>query len=196
MTTVCTIAACGDGHVQTGVEECNDGNELDDDACLNETCTTAVCGDGATYEGVEECDDGKNGGGDGCDDECVAEPDPQCSMAYTTLDDATRHEDYNGGGVTCDDAMGGSWYRFSGASGTKMPTMAPAWESCGTWGPGWLDGEYPEVADQKVARKVCFLWKDQNCAYDVDVDVVNCDDFYLFRLPNVPQCEMRYCGAD
>ena len=47
---------CGDGVVDDG-EECDDGNEDNDDACLN-TCIMASCGDGYTQEGVEECDDG------------------------------------------------------------------------------------------------------------------------------------------
>jgi cysteine-rich repeat protein len=42
---------------QAGVEECDDGNMVDTDMCLN-TCKTAKCGDGKVQMGVEECDDG------------------------------------------------------------------------------------------------------------------------------------------
>ena len=39
------MASCGDGVVQVGVEQCDDGNNGDDDACLI-SCKAAKCGDG------------------------------------------------------------------------------------------------------------------------------------------------------
>jgi cysteine-rich repeat protein len=53
----CVAARCGDRIVEQDVEECDDGNDLNGDACLND-CRRAVCGDGYTYRGVEQCDDG------------------------------------------------------------------------------------------------------------------------------------------
>ncbi|MCC6559071.1 MAG: DUF4215 domain-containing protein, partial [Polyangiaceae bacterium] len=53
----CRRAACGDGLVQQGAEECDDGNAADTDGCLSD-CTAAACGDGVVREGVEECDEG------------------------------------------------------------------------------------------------------------------------------------------
>ena len=61
---------CGDGVVHAGVESCDDGNDVDGDACLN-SCRVAFCGDGILQEGVEECDDGNNLNGDGCLSTCV-----------------------------------------------------------------------------------------------------------------------------
>ena len=43
-------------HVVEGDEACDDGNELDNDACLN-NCQAARCGDGIVGPG-EGCDDG------------------------------------------------------------------------------------------------------------------------------------------
>jgi cysteine-rich repeat protein len=63
------MAACGDGFVRTGVEECDDGNLVDTDACPS-TCEAAACGDGFVHEGVEECDDGNTSNGDGCNSNC------------------------------------------------------------------------------------------------------------------------------
>jgi cysteine-rich repeat protein len=65
----CTLAICGDGIVWEGVEECDDGNDIDTDACTNE-CKHAVCGDGIVWEGVEECDDGNDIDTDACTNEC------------------------------------------------------------------------------------------------------------------------------
>ena len=42
--------------VQLGMEGCDDGNQINTDACLN-TCDDAQCGDEIVHEGVEGCDD-------------------------------------------------------------------------------------------------------------------------------------------
>jgi cysteine-rich repeat protein len=63
--------ACGDGNVDAG-EECDDGNQVDEDACTN-ACTNAVCGDGIVQAGEEGCDDGNTAPEDGCSPECVLE---------------------------------------------------------------------------------------------------------------------------
>ena len=60
---------CGDGVVEGG-EECDDGNQSDQDACVSE-CVQAQCGDGLLFLGVEDCDDGNQVGGDGCEADCT-----------------------------------------------------------------------------------------------------------------------------
>jgi cysteine-rich repeat protein len=57
-------AECGNGVVEAG-EECEDGNQANDDACV--ACEAARCGDGEVWAGMEECDDGNEEPGDGCD---------------------------------------------------------------------------------------------------------------------------------
>ncbi|XP_013866681.1 acetylcholinesterase collagenic tail peptide [Austrofundulus limnaeus] len=58
------VGVCGDGKVQTQHgEECDDGNQIVTDACLN--CKWAYCGDGYRHEGMEECD-GKDFGYQTC----------------------------------------------------------------------------------------------------------------------------------
>ena len=57
--------------VQVGVEACDDGNKVDNDACRN-TCVAAVCGDGVVQVGVEACDDGNKVDNDACRNTCVA----------------------------------------------------------------------------------------------------------------------------
>lgn len=61
---------CGDGVTQ-GNEQCDDGNDVDTDACTN-SCRNAVCGDGITQAGVEECDDRNADDTDACLQTCVA----------------------------------------------------------------------------------------------------------------------------
>ncbi|CAL8297480.1 unnamed protein product [Lota lota] len=58
------VGVCGDGRVQANHgEECDDGNKIVTDACLN--CKWAYCGDGYRHEGMEECD-GKDFGYQTC----------------------------------------------------------------------------------------------------------------------------------
>jgi cysteine-rich repeat protein len=48
------VGTCGDGAVDVG-EQCDDGNSVNSDACLN-SCITATCGDSIVRTGVEQCD--------------------------------------------------------------------------------------------------------------------------------------------
>ena len=66
----CKNAFCGDDLVWTGMEQCEDGNEDNTDACV--ACQDAKCGDGFVWAGMEECDDGNNDDTDGCTSQCKA----------------------------------------------------------------------------------------------------------------------------
>jgi cysteine-rich repeat protein len=52
-------------------ELCDDGNDIDNDACLS-TCEPASCGDGVVWYGMEGCDDQNDVPLDGCEPGCVA----------------------------------------------------------------------------------------------------------------------------
>jgi cysteine-rich repeat protein len=91
--TTCVNAACGDGFVWEGVEQCDDSClvgtpnvcETGDnfDACLA-SCQNNVCGDGFPERAApvsapgEPCDDGNTAGGDGCSGVCVTEDRYNC----------------------------------------------------------------------------------------------------------------------
>jgi cysteine-rich repeat protein len=76
----CVESVCGDGLVDTQSEACDDGNEITNDACLND-CTWNVCGDGklCSYSacanvpqgGIEQCDDGNLENTDACLNICT-----------------------------------------------------------------------------------------------------------------------------
>jgi cysteine-rich repeat protein len=68
-------ALCGDGIVQPGLEQCDDGNAQDGDGCTA-NCTLeglALCGDGIVHPQYEQCDDGNAQDGDGCTSTCQLE---------------------------------------------------------------------------------------------------------------------------
>jgi len=89
-----TIGYCGDG-IKSGVEQCDDGNEVSTDTCTAQ-CLNTVCGDGIKQapDGLgitEECDDGNTVAGDNCGATCQLE----IGCADGVLDIAA--------GETCDD---------------------------------------------------------------------------------------------
>ncbi|MBY0279599.1 DUF4215 domain-containing protein [Candidatus Binatia bacterium] len=59
---------CGNG-VKEGTEECDDGNQVNTDACTN-ACRNKRCGDGFTQSG-EQCDDGNQNQNDACKNDCT-----------------------------------------------------------------------------------------------------------------------------
>ena len=120
----------------------------------------------------------------------------QCYQHYTTLTDANRNVTNNALGSACDSSMGSNWYRFSGAAGIKMPTSAPAVETCGTYATGWMSGVYPATSDGVVSRLACFNWSSDTCYTSTTIQVVNCGTFYLFQLPSSPICYGVYCGTN
>ncbi|MGB1013616.1 MAG: hypothetical protein ACPG4T_05745 [Nannocystaceae bacterium] len=64
------LPTCGDGLLLPGVEDCDDGNLDENDACTNE-CEPAKCGDGIHEIGVEACDDGNDDDTDACLSNCT-----------------------------------------------------------------------------------------------------------------------------
>ena len=101
----CTFATCGDGFIQTGVEECDDANTSNTDNCTN-SCLVARCGDGFVGPG-EVCDDGINDSSWG---ECSAFG--ACGMPASCLFDCSDSGPYCGDGTLqpafeeCDDPLG------------------------------------------------------------------------------------------
>jgi cysteine-rich repeat protein len=70
--------------VQPGLEDCDDGNDNNNDSCLN-TCQAASCGDGYLFLQDEACDDGNADNGDGCSATCTVEPAYRCSISTPSI---------------------------------------------------------------------------------------------------------------
>lgn len=65
----CDLQTCQNA-IQETIEECDDGNFVNDDECTNQ-CRFNVCGDGFLNVGVEECDDGNTSNSDECLNDCT-----------------------------------------------------------------------------------------------------------------------------
>jgi len=195
----CQAASCGDGFVQAGVEACDDGINSGKYGTCTPDCTALAphCGDGNLDPDEETCDDGNLVPGDGCDASCKLELPPEC-LGYIELKEVDRPVSFNDGPgkiTKCDAKLGALWYRFLDPAGVVLPLVAPTTYSCGTDAPGWMQGTYPAEADGIVARTVCFAWLGEPCAWSVDISVRNCGQYFVFKLPDVPECALRYCGA-
>ena len=140
----------------------------------------------------------------------------QCFAPYTTLRDSWRSTGTGGGDHgDCSSGTGvggGRWYRFAGAGGDALPLTDPGYYHCGTTHPGWLSGwatpqgggdppesysgagRYPAAAEGVVESTVCFD-DSRPCANHVQVGVVRCGGFLLWRLPDAPFCIYGYCTA-
>jgi len=68
VTRVVAPPVCGNGVIESG-EECDDGNGVDTDGCLN-SCVNAYCGDIIIWSRVELCDDG-NSSEEPCNSDCT-----------------------------------------------------------------------------------------------------------------------------
>ena len=94
------------------------------------------------------------------------------------------------------DWQGPGWYRFTSGAGNQMPTSAPPTSHCGTAATGWLQSNHPANLGQISDGKVCFRWSENTCKWFANIKVKNCGGFYLYELPQVPICNLRYCGTD
>ena len=155
-----------------------------------------------------DCTDGVDDDGDGLVDcqefACVLEPacgvvEGEPCETYVELSEASRSV-MSPVGNACDQGwrntpvQAGRWHRFVPPAGTRMPTEPPPTRRCGTSAPGWLDGPHPEVADGIVDRRVCFHWDGDACWASTDIQVLDCGGFYIYQLPETPECSSVYCA--
>ena len=97
---------------------------------------------------------------------------------------------------TSPDWKGPGWYRFTGAAGTRIPEMSPSTAHCGTADSGWMRGVHPSTPGDQAVATICFDYGGGNDCFDfVNTTVINCKEYYLYNLPNVPYCSRRYCGS-
>ena len=67
-------------------------------------------------------------------------------------------------------------------------------DRCGTNAPGWMQGEYPTVAEGVVTRKVCYNYLGDCCKWNNSISVKNCSGYFVYQLKIPSGCNLRYCG--
>ena len=114
------------------------------------------------------------------------------------LNEETRNTGYSGhSSSTCDNSLDDSiWYRMMPPAGTMIPEEVVSQYRCGSNMVGWMEGVHPKILGENVVKKVCFHWSSKYCQYSTNIDVTNCGEYYVYKLPNVPQyCNYRYCST-
>ena len=136
----------------------------------------------------------------------------QCSQ-YMTMSSSTRKFDYFNTDYQCDksstisnredwpseDWSGPGWYRVMGGAGTQLSTHAFTNRTdgfCKTIIGGWITGGNLQstTPGQIVSRTIKFDrpgWSRTDINHDISV--TNCDGFFVYNLPGVGGCSLRYC---
>ena len=113
------------------------------------------------------------------------------------LNEETRNTGYSGhSSMTCDDSFSDNiWYRMMPPAGTMIPEEVVPTYKCGSAGTGWMNGTHPTNHGENVWRQICFHWSSKTCRYSTNIEVTNCGEYYVYKLPIVPTCNCRYCAT-
>ena len=128
----------------------------------------------------------------------VAGPFALC-VKYDVIDDVTRSVTYPFRGTLIPETVDHlKWYRLNKKTGARLPTRCVPENRCGAQASGWLNGEYPDVKDGVVQRKVCFHFHGNCCSYENTVLIRKCfEGFYVFKFESLPSSVPgRYCTTE
>eukprot|EP00088_Acartia_fossae_P068968 TRINITY_DN8869_c0_g1_i5.p1 TRINITY_DN8869_c0_g1~~TRINITY_DN8869_c0_g1_i5.p1 ORF type:complete len:301 (-),score=16.59 TRINITY_DN8869_c0_g1_i5:80-982(-) len=98
---------------------------------------------------------------------------------------------------TSPDWKGPGWYRFEGKA-TFMPMKTPGAGRCGTGHTGWLPGRNTHPFKKYETKDVTYAWHWGDNEFYQQTNggkVTDCGDFYVYYLPEPPDCDYRYCGT-
>ncbi len=119
----CVAAKCGDGAVQAGVEECDDGaNNANSPNKCKLSCKKPICGDGFT-DTAEECDDGNKVDNDNCGNTCKIACKP-CSNG-SCIDCNFPNSTLVPGSAYVDPAPPQGWVQCAGFINTAADDVGP-----------------------------------------------------------------------
>ncbi|XP_062520659.1 collagen alpha chain CG42342-like [Corticium candelabrum] len=118
------------------------------------------------------------------------------SGLYKMLNDSWRRESvmFEGECTQQYNVFESGWYRFSESLGGMIKTRCPKVQGCRAVAPGWMKGRHPNRVGVAISRLVCFSLDGDCCLKSVRMDVINCGDYYVYNLPEIPRCYYEYCG--
>ena len=123
---------------------------------------------------------------------------------YHVLNDPTRNLHYATTDWFCDDTdrddpspewHGPGWYRLGMPAGTSIPEEPVEPYHCNTAATGWLNGNHPAPGNT-IDATICFNWNGNNCWTQIQIQIKHCDEYFLYYLPDPPQCNLRYCASN
>ena len=114
---------------------------------------------------------------------------------YRYLNQGDRSEKYDGNLGKCDAQdlrdEWHFWYKVFGDAGNALASNNRPQGRCGTTARLYLKDNHPSVNDSEVTRTVCVAKGGAPCRRETSIQVINCGDFYLYKL-----VEFRECGTD
>ena len=132
------------------------------------------------------------------------------TILHYRLTDPTRSQDYGLGLGYCDGnqrkpmspdwkGSSGKHYRFVGPSFTRLASASPGMNNkCGTYAPGYIEDPYAHkiaIGQSSTDVKVCFNYNIP-CKWSTSITITRCPgDFFVYKLPDTPECSLRYCGG-
>ncbi|CAC5420228.1 unnamed protein product [Mytilus coruscus] len=120
-----------------------------------------------------------------------------CTSHFTMQDQEKRSAVYQfefGVDTSINDVMlTDGWYRIISSKGDDMPTDPPDMMKCGTWYPIWLNDTLPLVTDGIVSKKVCVRQMETECSNSWNIQIKNCDNYYVYNLVSSDIENSAYC---
>ena len=80
-------------------------------------------------------------------------------------------------------------------AGTMIPEEVVPMSKCGSHMTGWMNGVHPTDLGENVWRQICFHWSSHTCYRSTNIEVTNCGDYYVYKLPKRSHCSYRYCAG-
>ena len=123
----------------------------------------------------------------------------QCSSSvHTQITDPTRLVTNTAGGCCPNDcSLTSTWYRISGAAGTRLATSPVSSGFCGASAPIWFNGTLPTTVGATASGVGCANSGGNLCAPSLSSSLVlatNCGSYFVFYLTWTPSCSWnRYC---
>ena len=137
---------------------------------------------------------------------------PDGCLDYFLLSDPERNKNHGYDGIgLCDysgdypypspDWQGPRWYKALLYGPTSEPSKIPEdivyGNHCNAAAAGWLNGTHPTLFGQTVLREVCFHYSNDYwggiCAWSTYIQILNCGEYFLYDMVDVPYCSSRYC---
>lgn len=105
----------------------------------------------------------------------------------------------------CDNRLDeGAWYRFESPVTNRMTDTCVTHSHCGTQWPIWMNGLHPTennpgpltvtVCVASISGECCSQWSNTTEVKFCKAPSNDSNHFYVYRLKNVPYCDMAYCA--
>ena len=125
----------------------------------------------------------------------VRDPEAQSDSSKAFCDKANG---FSHSRPASNDWVGASWYRIEGGAGTQLSEhgfdfSAANSGTCGTHVGSHIVGGHPNLAGATEIRSIYFGLAGSWHSNNHDIEVTNCNGFFVYNLVGMSSCSLRYC---